>query len=76
MLLRFYKLKSEEAIADSSFEIADIKVGDNNLQEAVSALQVLGYPQRDATKAVNSIDCSGLSVEEIIKKALLYFAKN
>lgn len=70
------KLKSEEAIVDSSFEIADIKVGDNNLQEAVSALQVLGYPQRDATKAVNSIDCSGLSVEEIIKKALLYFAKN
>ena len=70
------KLKSEEAIDDDAFEIADIKIGDNNLQEAISALQVLGYPQRDATKAVNSIDCTGLSVEEIIKKALLYFAKN
>ena len=70
------KLKSEEAIEDDSFEITNIKVTDNNLQEAVSALQVLGYPQRDATKAVNSIDCKDLSVEEIIKKALLYFSKN
>ena len=69
------KLKSEEAIDNDSFEIADIRVGDNNLQEAVSALQVLGYPQKDAAKAVNSVDCKDLSVEDIIKKALLYFAK-
>lgn len=70
------KLKSEEAIDDSGFEIADVKIGNNNLQEAVSALQVLGYPQRDAMKAVNSVDAADLSVEDIIKKALLYFAKN
>ena len=70
------KLKSEEAIDDSGFEIADVKIGNNNLQEAVSALQVLGYPQRDAMKAVNSVDTADLSVEDIIKKALLYFAKN
>ena len=69
------KLKSEEAIDDDSFDVADVKVGDNNLQEAVSALQVLGYPQRDAMKAVNSVDCKELSVEEIIKKALLYFSR-
>ena len=69
------KLKSEEAIDDDSFEIADVKSGDNNLQEAVSALQVLGYPQRDAMKAVNSIECNDLTVEEIIKKALLYFTR-
>ena len=29
------KLKSEEAIDDDAFEIADIKIGDNNLQEAI-----------------------------------------
>lgn len=70
------KLKSEEAISDSSlFEMAEVPVGNNVLQEAVSALQVLGYPQRDAMKAVNSVDATGLSVEDIIKKALLYFAK-
>lgn len=70
------KLKSEEAIDNEGFEIADVKIGNNNLQEAVSALQVLGYPQRDAMKAVNSVDTADLSVEDIIKKALLYFAKN
>jgi len=69
------KLKSEEAIDNEGFEIADIQIGGNNLQEAVSALQVLGYPQRDATKAVNSVDCKDLTVEEIIKKALLYFTR-
>lgn len=69
------KLKSEEAMEDNSLDLGDVAVGGNNLQEAVSALQVLGYPQRDAMKAVNSVDCNDLSVEEIIKKALLYFAK-
>ena len=46
------------------------------MHEAISALQVLGYPVKDATKAVTSVDCTGLSVEEIIKKALIYFTKN
>lgn len=69
------KLKSEEAMDSSGFEIEEVNIGGNVLQEAVSALQVLGYPQRDAMKAVNSVDCNGLTVEDIIKKALLYFAK-
>ena len=69
------KLKSEEAMDNDSFEMADVKIGNNNLQEAVSALQVLGYPQKEAMKAVNSFDCKDLAVEEIIKKALLYFTK-
>lgn len=69
------KLKSEEAMEDTSLDLGDVAITGNNLQEAVSALQVLGYPQRDAMKAVNSVDCKDLSVEEIIKKALVYFAK-
>lgn len=69
------KLKSEEAMDSDSFEIADVKIGNNNLQEAVSALQVLGYPQKEAMKAVNSFECKDLAVEDIIKKALLYFTK-
>lgn len=71
------KLKSEEAIEDTTlFDANEIPLGTNHLQEAVSALQVLGYPQRDAIKAVNSVESKDLPVEEIIKKALLYFAKN
>lgn len=70
------KLKTDEAVSASDFPIENISVGNDNLSEAVAALQVLGYPQREATKAVSSVDTTGLSVEEIIKKALLYFAKS
>lgn len=71
------KLKTEESIAaESDFEVQSVLAKDDNMHEAISALQVLGYPVKDATKAVTSVDCTGLSVEEIIKKALIYFTKN
>ena len=70
------KLKTEETIAaENDFEIQTVLAKDDNMHEAISALQVLGYPVKDATKAVSSIDCTGLSVEDIIKKALIYFTK-
>ena len=69
------KLKSEEAIAETDFEIQIASSKDSNGSEAIAALQVLGYPVKEATKAVYSVDTTGLSVEDIIKKALLYFAK-
>ena len=69
------KLKTEESISSDDFPITNVPVANDSLSEAVSALQVLGYPQREATKAVSSVNTEGLSVEEIIKKALLYFAK-
>lgn len=70
------KLKTEETIAaEGDFEIQTVLAKDDNVHEAISALQVLGYPVKDATKAVSSIDCTGLSVEDIIKKALIYFTK-
>ncbi len=69
------KLKTEESMQDPSLPDIEVAIPGDNLSEAVSALQVLGYPQRDATKAVSSIDTTGLGVEEIIKKALAYFAK-
>ncbi|MBQ8299657.1 MAG: Holliday junction branch migration protein RuvA [Clostridia bacterium] len=71
------KLKTEESIAaESDFEVQSVLAKDDNMHEAISALQVLGYPVKDATKAISSIDCTGLSVEDIIKKALIYFTKN
>lgn len=70
------KLKTEETIAaENDFEIQTVLAKDDNMHEAISALQVLGYPVKDATKAVSSIDCTNLTVEEIIKKALIYFTK-
>ena len=71
-----YKLKSEESIAaDGDFEIQTAIGKDDNIHEAISALQVLGYPVKEATKAATSFDATGLTIEEIIKKALLYFTK-
>lgn len=39
-------------------------------ESAVSALVVLGYTRPEAVKAVNSVECQGLSTEEIIRQAL------
>ena len=69
------KLKTEESISGDDVITETIQTGSDNLSEAVAALQVLGYPQREAAKAVASVDSTGLSIEDIIKKALLYFAK-
>lgn len=69
------KLKTEEAMATSDFELQEAISSESDVHEAISALQVLGYPVKEATKAVASFDSTNMSVEEIIKKALLYFAK-
>lgn len=69
------KLKTEEAISEADESIQNIITSDNELQEAMSALQVLGYPSKEISKALSKIDTSNLSVEEIIKKALIYFSK-
>ena len=69
------KLKTEETLVDENIEIETIVKSDNNLQEAISALQVLGYPIKEATKAVTAVKADGMNVEEIIKKALVYFTK-
>ncbi len=46
-----------------------------NVSEAVSALQFLGYSRYEASKAVRTID-SPLPVEEIIKKAIASLSEN
>lgn len=69
------KLKTEEAMVSSDFELQEAISSESDAHEAISALQVLGYPVKDATKAVASFDSTNMSIEEIIKKALLYFAK-
>lgn len=69
------KLKTDEAISTEDTELQEIIHQDDNTHEAITALQVLGYPVKEATKAVTSFDASNMPVEEIIKKALLYFSK-
>ncbi|MBR1562573.1 MAG: Holliday junction branch migration protein RuvA [Ruminococcus sp.] len=49
-------------------------VMNDNLQEAITALVVLGYSESEASAAIAKLDTS-LSTEELIKKALMSLAK-
>ena len=40
------------------------------IEEAISALQVLGYSNKDAVEMVNKTYKEGMGIEEIIKQAL------
>ncbi len=46
----------------------------SNIQEAITALVVLGYSESEASSAIAKLDTS-LSTEELIKKALMSLAK-
>ncbi|MGN0602001.1 MAG: Holliday junction branch migration protein RuvA [Oscillospiraceae bacterium] len=46
----------------------------DNIGEAITALEVLGYSQAEAAGVISKLD-PGLSVEELIKKALIGLAK-
>ena len=73
----FCKLKKEESIAaENDVELQTVIKNDDVIHEAITALQVLGYPAKEASKAIEGIDTTGLSVEGIIKQALIYFSRN
>lgn len=73
------KLKKEEEIAVSegkeSQEVKDAIKDDEKTSEAISALQVLGYSKRECIDALQKVDTSSLSVEDIIRKGLTNLAK-
>ena len=73
------KLKKEKEISieegeeDSNIE-QDIKENEK-VSEAISALQVLGYSKREIVEALQTVEVTSLSVEDIIKKGLANVAK-
>lgn len=73
------KIKKEQEIENIKNEIENkttstkIKMAienDDRLQEAISALQVLGYNKKQIEKAFEGIDTKEMSTEELIKKGL------
>ena len=71
------KMKKEQQISELTNETIEQKakvrkviVADTKVQEATDALQVLGYTRKDIEKVLEQIDTEGLTIEEIIKKAL------
>lgn len=67
------KLKSENVSQDDDENTDDNS--SNNNDEAVTALQVLGYTRKEITAVLEKIDTKKLSIEEIIKSALKYLGK-
>lgn len=71
------KLKKEQEISEfsevansQSSKMRNVIITDNKVNEAISALQVLGYQRKDIDEIINKIDVENLSVEEIIKQFL------
>lgn len=46
-----------------------------NVSEAIAALQVLGYSRKEIEKSFENFEKTDLSVEDMIKKGLLYLSK-
>lgn len=69
------KLKSEEAINKNEIEIKEAIYDDEKVQEAIMALQVLGYTKKDIESVIKKIDVKNLEIEDIIKKGLLFLGK-
>ena len=67
------KLKAQElAEAEEQGETKQIKKEENNeaVEEAIAALQILGYSKKDIEKAFEKLANKNVSVEELIKKGL------
>ncbi len=70
------KLKTEDAIGENASEEVSSKIQYNeNVSEAISALQVLGYARKEIENAFEKIDKTSLSVEDLIRKGLTMLSK-
>ena len=78
------KIKQEQQIQELTEKTKEISAktriekiieNETSIEEAISALQILGYNKKEIEKALDKIDKSELSTEEIIKKGLMELSK-
>ena len=69
------KMKVELDGQETNEDIEENVSFNENVEEAISALQVLGYNKRDIEKAFEKEDLSGLSVEDVIRKGLALLSR-
>lgn len=70
------KLKAMEQESVQSEEKNDTVIDNNeNTEEAISALQILGYNKKEIEKELSKFDLSEMSTEDIIKLGLKYLGK-
>ena len=69
------KLKNEDAIANVNKEVKTVIRDEAIVEEAIAALQILGYSKKEIDKVLEKIDTAILSTEDIIKEALKQLGK-
>ena len=70
------KLKNQDMVAKKESTVKKVSVNEEELDEAISALQVLGYNRKDIEKVFEKIDLSNLTLEDMIKQGLKYLSRN
>ena len=69
------KLKNENMVIENENEVISVVKITPEMEEAFSALQILGYSRRDIEKAFEGSDTSEMKLEEIIKLGLKLLSK-
>lgn len=70
------KIETEEAVTKGKNIEANINIEENeNITEAISALQVLGYSKKEIEKSLEKENTKELTLEEIIKLGLKNLAR-
>ena len=70
------KLKNQDIVDKKQSTNHKSTENEEELDEAISALQVLGYNRRDIEKVFDKIDLNNLSLEDMIKQGLKYLSRN
>ncbi len=69
------KMKKEKSITQNkNTKVKEAIVDSNKVEEAISALQVLGYNKKEIEKAFMKLDKKDLSTEDLIRKGLTILA--
>ena len=69
------KLKTIDVEDDSSDELKAVINQNQNIEELITALQVLGYTKKEVEKIIPKLDNKDDNLENLIKKALLLLSK-
>ena len=70
------KLKNQDLVDKKKDVTKKTNPDDENVDEAISALQVLGYNRKDIEKVFEKIELDNLTLEDMIKQGLKYLSRN
>lgn len=68
------KLKNQDIVKNKTDKIENNIINKENIEEAITALQVLGYNRKEIEKTFEKIEDTSISLEELIKKGLKYLS--